>query len=166
MKKLLSIAAISALLVTGANAIENEIVVQGEVQAGAVVSIGDYMGTELVGGTMVLEGTTIDLDSMPLGGDTPISLPISVRTNSTSGVKMTLTDTVNSGFLVDGDKEPIKMAYQAKGSDVELGASFELVNGTDDGTVSVGDFIATATVPSAQESGVYSTTLTALVEAI
>ena len=168
MKKLLSIMAIGALLTTGANAVDdNKIDVTGTVLAGAVVWIGDYADTALVGGTMVFEGNTVELGEMPLGTDSSTSMPISVKTNSTSGVKMTISDAVNEGKLADGTKTKIAMAYKLDSlGGFTLGTAINLVDGTNDGASSIDNFTATATVPADQESGDYSTTLTVLIEAI
>jgi len=168
MKKLLSIAAIAALLVTGVNAADNEIEVTGEVEAGAVVWIGDSAGTALVGGTFVFEGNTVDLEKMALGEDTTVSMPLSVKTNSTTGVKMSISDATNAGKLVDGTKTAIAMAYKLDtlGALEVNGDAVNLTEGADDGANPVDNFTATASVPAAQESGTYGTTLTVLIEAI
>ena len=166
MKKLLSIAAVAALLVTGLNAADNEIEVTGEVQAGAVVSLGAAPTTALVGDVFLFEGATIDLGKMALAGDTTVSTPLHVKTNSDDGVKMTLSDATNSGNLADGTKTPIVMKYAlAEMGDLTLGTAQSIATETNDGATKVDDLVATASVPADQESGLYGTTLTVLIEA-
>ncbi|SFV54404.1 hypothetical protein MNB_SV-12-975 [hydrothermal vent metagenome] len=166
MKKLLSTVAIAALLSTSANATDNEIGVTGTVEAGAVVWIGDYQNTALVGGQMVFEGNTVAIGNMALGTTTSQSMPLSVKTNSTSGVKMTISDATNNGKLADGSKTPIDVAYKLDTlGALTLGTAQSIVTGTNDGVSAVDTFTATATVPADQESGDYSTTLAVFIEA-
>ena len=166
MKKLLSIAAVAALLTTGANAANNEIQVQGEVEAGAVVSLGGAPVADLVGNVFLFEGATIDLGKMALAGDTTVTTALHVKTNSDDGVKMTLSDATNSGNLAATGKASIVMKYAlSELGDLTLGTSQSIATATNDGATKVDDFVATATVPGDQESGNYATTLTVLIEA-
>ena len=166
MKKLLSIVAISALLITGASATDNEILVQGEVEAGAVVALGAAPTANLVGNVFLFEGATIDLGKMALNSDTEKVIALHVKTNSNDGVKMSISDETNGGKLADGDKAKIDMAYKFGSSAFTVGGgALSLVDGTHDGENKAGDFIATASVDDDQESGNYATTLAVLIEA-
>ena len=167
MKKLLSAVTLTAILGTGASAIDfNKIEIVGKVLSGAVVWIGDSQGTAFKAGQMVFEGNSVALGEMALGTTTSTSMPISVRTNSTSGVKMTISDDTNDGKLADGSKAKIPMTYKLDSlGDLTLGTAKSLVDAPNLGTSSIDNFTATANVPADQVSGEYKTTLTVLIEA-
>ena len=167
MKKLLSVATVATLLVTSANAVDNNrIEIMGNILAGAVVWIGDSQNTPLTAGNFIFEGNSVDLENMVLGEDTIKSMPLSVRTNSTSGVKMTIEDATNNGNLADGSKAKIAMSYKLDSlGDLTLGEAKSLVAGVNDGTTAIDNFTVKATVPADQEAGTYKTTLTVTIAA-
>ena len=167
MKKLLSAVTVTAILGTGASAIGfNQIEVVGKVLSGAVVWIGDSQSTTFKAGQMVFEGNTVTLGDMALGEATSTSMPLSVRTNSISGVKMTISDSTNHGKLADGEKAKIPMTYKLDSlGDLTLGTAKSLVSSPNLGTSSIDNLTATANVPADQVSGNYKTTLTVLIEA-
>ena len=167
MKKLLSAVTITAILGTGASAIDfDKIEIVGKVLSGAVVWIGDSQDTAFKAGQMVFEGNTVTLGNMALGTTTSTSMPLSVRTNSISGVKMTISDNTNDGKLADGEKTKIPMTYKLDSlGDLTLGTAKSLVSAPNLGTSSIDNLTATANVPADQVSGNYKTTLTVLIEA-
>lgn len=161
MKKLLSIAAVAALLSTGAVATENEISVQGTVEAGAQVSMGAAPTGTLTGGTFIFEGGAIGFEAMPLNQDSVDTQDIYVNTNSVTGITMAIADGTNGGNMVDGAGHTVNTSYTLMGNAVTVGgAAIELTSGTNDGTSKVGDIVTKAHPAADQVSGDYSTTLT------
>ena len=166
MKKLLSIAAVSALLVTGANAAVNEIIITGDIAAGAVVAFGAAPIGTLVGGDFVFEEATLEFNTMLLGSTNTVTNAVHVNTNSQTGIKMSILGTPLTSTET-GSSATITTSYTFDGSTVTPdGATFDLVAATDDGSVTRGDFVATADPDANQESGAYATTLAVTIAAI
>ena len=167
MKKLLSAVTITAILGTGASAIDfDKIEIVGKVLSGAVVWIGDSQNTALTGGKMVFEANTVALGNMALGTTTSTSMDLSVRTNSISGVTMTISDSTNDGKLADGSKTKIPMTYKLDSlGDLTLGTAKSLVSAPNLGTSKIDKLTATANVPADQVAGDYKTTLTVTIKA-
>jgi len=100
MKKLLSIAAVAALLSTGAIA-DNTLTVNGIVEAGALVSFGSAPVGNVVAGTFTFQDTTINFNSaLVLGQENFNNQDVFVKTNSSTGVSLALTTTPD---LSDGN---------------------------------------------------------------
>jgi opacity protein-like surface antigen len=175
MKKLLSIAAVAALLTTGAFAADNQIDITGTVLSGAVVGFSDMSGENL----FLLDDAIVkfkDPGQIDLGiigvGETfadQLTQTIFVKTNDTNGVSMTITDTVNSGHLTGVDNagadngEDIDMAYNVMGAAYLIGTTgaVDLVTAKNTGGNSVGDFVMPPDAATAnQGAGDYGTVLT------
>jgi len=166
MKKLLSIVAIGALMSTGVNAANNEIIISGEIEAGAQVSFGAAPTGTLTGGTFIFEEATIDFGIMALGSSNTDTQAVHVNTNSQTGIKMNITGT-DLTSRETGSTATIPTTYTFDGAAVTPdGTDFELVNTTNDGTASVGNFVTTAAPAASQESGTYATTLAVVIAAI
>ena len=161
MKKLLSIAAIAALLTTGTMAVNNQISVTGSVLAGAQVSMNGAPIGSLVGGQFTFEGGAVAFPSLTLGIDSVDTQSIYVKTNSITGVTMALADTVNGGNLLHTNGvDTVPTTYTLLGGAVTIGgAPITLVTTINDGTIPVGNIETTAHTAPAQLSGDYSTVL-------
>ena len=175
MKKLLSIAAVAALLVTSVNAADDQIDITGTVLSGAVVGFSDMSGEALFSGDTAIvkfkDPGQIDLGIIGVGETFADNLTqnVYVKTNDTNGVSMTITDTVNSGHLTGVDSagvdntEDINMAYNLMNNAYTIGTTgaVNLVTAKDTGDTSVGDFVMIPTqATSNQGAGTYGTVLT------
>jgi len=158
MKKLLSIAAVSALLVTSANAGANEIIISGAIQAGAVVAFGAAPTGTLAGGTFTFEEATLAFNTMTLGSSNDVTNAVHVNTNSQTGVSMAITGNPLTSTET-GSSATIPTTYTFGGTAVVDATAFTLTTTTNDGSATLGDFVATAVPSSSQESGAYTTTL-------
>ena len=166
MKKLLSIVAIGALLSTTAFANDNEIIITGDILAGAQVAFGGVPTGPLTGGTFEFEEATIAFGTMALGSSNTDTQAVHVNTNSQTGIKMNITGTPLTSTET-GSTATIATSYTFAGATVTPdGTSFNLVTATNDGTASVGDFVTTAAPVASQESGQYATTLAVVIAAI
>lgn len=161
MKKLLSIAAVAALLSTSAVAVPNQVELTGSILPAAQVSFGAAPTGTLTGGTFMFEGASIPFNNLVLGVDTPKEQDVYVKTNSNTGVTMTISDPVNGGDMVTTTGETLKMEYSLLGNPVNVPAEdlMPLVNGANLGTLPLGKFLAVAQPTPNQVSGNYSTTL-------
>ena len=170
MKKLLSIAAVAALLSTGAIA-DNTIGVSGTVLPSAVVAFSDASAQAL--GTDKFVDGTIDIGTNEIGAFSAIDTPVFVRTNVAAGntVTMSISDATNSGNLAEtsgsGASIPMAYAFGTTGSEaaIALGTAFTVATGANAGSATVGNFKATPTVADDQLAGDYSTTLTVAIVA-
>ena len=167
MKKLLSIAAVAALLSTGAIA-DNTIGVSGTVLPSAVVAFSDASAQAL--GTDKFVDGTIDIGTNEIGAFSAIDTPVFVRTNVAAGntVTMSISDTTNSGALAGpGENIPMVYAFGNTGAEatITLGTAFTVATGANAGSATVGNFKATPTVADDQLAGDYSTTLTVAIVA-
>jgi hypothetical protein len=166
MKKLLSIAAVAALLTTGAFAGANEIIISGDIEAGAQVSFGAAPTGTLIGGAFVFEEATLAFNTMTLGSSNDVTNAVHVNTNSQTGITMSITGTPLTSSET-GSSATIPTSYTFDGSAVAAdGTIFQLVTTTNDGTATTGAFVATAAPTASQESGAYATTLTVVIAAI
>jgi hypothetical protein len=172
MKKLLSIVAIGALLSSGVQADDGTVTETLKVLPSAVVGFTSTSALAL--GEDDFVNGVIDFADSEIG-DTPIyTQEIFVRTNvaDTHTVTMTVTDAINAGKLHNPDADTdaatlddndIVMAYKygVAGSEVVfvLGDIVLLTTGSNDGTSSVGNLIATPTIVGNQLAGTYSTVL-------
>jgi len=171
MKKLLSIAAISALLVTGMNADDGTITETLEVLPSAVVGFTDTSALALGEDDFVSD--VINFADSEIGDTPSVTQAIFVNTNvaDDNTVTMTITDGVNLGRLhtADTDAVDIDMEYKygATGSETvfELGDAVTLTTGANDGSSSVGNLIATPTIAANQLAGIYSTVLNVAIKA-
>ncbi len=166
MKKLLSIAAVAAMLTTGANAADNEITISGDILAGAQVAFGAAPTGTLTGGTFVFEEATIAFNTMALGSTNTDTQAVHVNTNSQTGIKMSITGTPLTSTEA-GSTATIPTSYTFDGTPVLAdGTPFNLVETTNDGSATTGDFVTTASPAASQESGEYVTTLAVVIAAI
>jgi len=167
MKKLLSIAAMAALLSTNGMAVDvNKINIKGVVEAGAQVSFGASPTGTLTAGTFEFEGADLDLGNMALDSDTQSLQDIYVNTNSNNGVKMTVTPAVGedlNGGLKDasGNIVPVTYTYMT----ASLTNEGVLCTAPNDGTAKVGTFLAVAHPAANQISGNYDTVLDVVIAA-
>lgn len=159
MKKLLSIAAVAALLSTATMAVPNQIGVGGNVLAGAQVSMGAAPTGTLTAGTFMFEGGTIAFNNMPLGAPSVNTQGIYVNTNSATGITMAISDPVNGGNMVNGGNT-VPTSYSLLGNPVAIGGgAIDLVLAPNPGNISVGNLVTTATPSANQVSGNYNATL-------
>lgn len=166
MKKLLSMVAVAALMSTGVQAADNEIIISGDIEAGAQVAFGAAPVGTLTGGVMLFEEATISFGTMTLGSTNTDTQAVHVNTNSQTGIKMNITGTPLTSTET-GSTATIPTTYTFNGSTVTAdGTAFDLVTTTDDGSVTRGDFVTTAAPAANQESGAYATTLTVVIAAI
>lgn len=166
MKKLLSIVAVAALMSTGANAADDEIIISGEILAGAQVAFGAAPVGTLTGGTFLFEEATITLGTIDLGVAKTDTQAVHVNTNSQTGIKMNILGT-DLTSTETGSSATIPTTYTFAGAAVDAaGTDFDLVSATDDGSVTRGDFVTTATPALNQESGDYATTLAVVIAVI
>jgi len=157
MKKLLSIAAVAALFATAAVA-DNTITVNGEVLAGAQVSFGAAPTGTLTGGTFTFEDATIGFDDLKLNQDNVENQAVYVKTNSNSGVSISLGSTPD---LADGNGHTVPTTYALGGTTFVAGTAQSLTDGTNDGSTALADlpFTTTATPAADQVSGSYTASI-------
>ena len=169
MKRLLSSVLVVGLLgVVGANAADNEIVLEGTVTAGAVVGFEDVSSESLGNGsTAVIKfkdpGAAIDF-GQKAPGETfdAITKDLYVKTNNGAGVTMEITDATNSGNLAHTDGDTIAVTYELMSSAYTVGTTgaVDLVTAVNDGSSSVGTLKMTpAQLTAIQKAGDYRTTL-------
>ena len=175
MNKILSIAAVAALLSTGAIA-DNEITITGEVLPSAVVGFVDVSGQTLTGTDKFVDAT-IDLGSHEVDVFNNDALAASssdifVKTNIASAadhiVTMAITDP-NGGALKDAASDAtIPVKYKV--GETELNPSgtntVTLATEANDGSSAIGKkFTVTPNATATQLAGTYGTTLTVAIVA-
>jgi len=161
MKKILSIAAVAALLSTGAIA-NNTINVNGTVLAGAQVSLGSAPTGTLVGGTFIFEDAILNFNTaLTLGQANSNNQDVFVKTNSNTGVSLTLTSTPD---LSDGNGNTIPTTYSLGATQFIAGIAQGLTNGPNNGTTALANqFKTIATTSPLQTSGTYSSNLNVII---
>ena len=169
MKKLLSSVLVAGLLgVVGANAADNQIVIQGTVTAGAVVGFSDMSAESLgSGSTAVLKfkdpGAAIDFGQYAPGETMPsITKDLFVKTN-TSGVSIPIDESRYNDKLYQAIKEKgLKLSYKVMGSSYTIGSykPLEVASNPNYGRNPVGYI---EVIPSSVKlpEGTYKTTLIA-----
>ena len=154
MKKLLSIAAVAALLSTGAMA--DTITINGKVLAGAQVSFGAAPTGDLVGGTFTFKDAVVGFESLALGIANTDNQDVYVKTNSNNGVKITLVTTPD---LSDGT-HTVPTTYKLGDTTFVAGSALSLTAGTNDGSAAIANkFTTTATPAADQVSGTYAASI-------
>jgi hypothetical protein len=173
MKKILSIVAIGALFTSYGFATDNQSSVTATVEDAAEVGFTDQSGIALTTNTLKFTGGDIALGTLSLSGTTDTTKTVFVKTNSIDGVKMTISDTTNSGHLdhttsTDAlDKIDTAYKYGVAGSEalVALGTPFNLTSAKNAGSATVGNFIVLPRPTATQLGGSYSTTLVVAIAA-
>ena len=157
MKKILSIAAVAALLSTGAIA-NNTINVNGTVLAGAQVSLGSAPTGTLVGGTFIFEDAILNFNTaLTLGQANSNNQDVFVKTNSSTGVSLALTTTPD---LSDGNGNTIPTTYSLGATQFVAGVAQALTTGPNNGQIAITPQFKTIATPSAlQTSGTYQSVL-------
>jgi len=176
MKKLLSIVAIGALMSTGVNAADDQIVVQATVNVDAFVgfvAVSSYTlaGTGIASTTgKFVDDTsnTIDFGSTSAGVNlTPIHRDVFVKSNANGGVTMKLDD-VGPMITDNGDAadEKIELTYTYAGTAITANTPFTVLaaGSTNDGSAKVngdntGFLITPASIAALQVAGDYTKTV-------
>ncbi|CAA6798847.1 MAG: Unknown protein [uncultured Sulfurovum sp.] len=181
MKKLLSIAAIAALMSTGVQADANKIVVTATVNVDGYVGFASVGGSTL-GGTGIganTVGTFVDnaLNAIAFGPTTAgtdltaIHRDVFVKSNANGGVRMALDDvgamvnTAPHAATADAD-EKIELAYTYAGTAIAANTPFTVLaaGSTNAGTAKVnadaaGFLITPAAIADLQVAGDYTKTV-------
>ena len=178
MKKILSLAAIAALMTTGTYAaapaaVDGQAVINGTVQAAAIVRIGSPVDQALDPDNNHFEASDLDMENLALNADTTKEFDVYVLTNTYGKVTMTF-----------GDVQPLKHETDANAlatvydfnADVAFGAVSALGIATGDEVVVsenggrdndiVGKFSVKVTTTGAQRAGVYYSVLPITVAAV
>ena len=167
MKKLLSIAAVAALLSTGAMA-DDTITITGEVLPSAVVGFADVSGETLTGTDKFVDAS-IDLGSHEVdvfngAATTASSRSIFVKTNVATGHPVTMKIvSENADNLVDavsGATIPVVYAIGATTLATDGSNSATLATTANAGSTAIADnFTITPTAANDQLAGTYGSTL-------
>lgn len=187
MKKLLSIAAIAALMSSGVQAADGTTDVELTVLPSAVVGFSAVNTQTLGEDTFVTHSAGITLGSRELGAETATETSVYVRSNAVGSIRMTVADTTNEGdlriyttsggldtFTTNGDDtldaaNKVAMAYTytetgqtTQNIAVDGTTPVNLMTGTNTGDTLVGIFSAKPTLPAngLKLAGNYKTTLT------
>ena len=172
MKNLLSIAAVTALLSTGAMA--DTITITGEVLPSAVVGFADVSGETLTGTDKFVDAT-IDLgihevDVFNSNSLTASSKSIFVKTNVATGnnVTMAITADSNGGLKDSVSGKVIPAVYKVGATTLLVDGSntVTLASAANTGSTAIGDkFSVTTTADPDQLAGTYETVLTVAIVA-
>jgi len=173
MKKLLSIAAVAALLVTGLNA--GDITLEATVDPAATVQLGAaFTESDLTSGEGVFNAYSMsERVTLPLGAETTlVDLPLYLQSNGeASGVLMSLAFATMAGVTDSDQTIEVKCYYDAAanlddatvattpvstGSDTSITA----VEGQNDGAKSAGQLKVTGTTLANQVAQNYDGTVT------
>jgi hypothetical protein len=155
MKKLLSIAAIAALLTTGIIA-DNELTVTGNIAPAATVHLGSSPQA-LTSGTGLFQDSSITFsDDLTLATENTRSMDLYLATNTTGAVIMSITpeDLVNSADTTA--KLTVNYTYTPTGGTADNDNEYALGGATNDGTTKVGVLTASVTPTASQLAGSYS----------
>ena len=159
--KLIAISTLSiSILTSSASAAANGIDLDATVSTSLIAGFSD-VSAENGNGLFVDNAlNTISFGTVSPGGThTPVTQQIFLKTNNVLGAELTLTDAINSGNLV-GPGVTIPVSYTFGGIAIILGVSFDLSSSSSNGTISMGDFVATPTATASdQVAGTYATNL-------
>jgi len=168
MKKLLSIAAVAALLSTGAIATDT-ITLQATIAPAATVQLENaFTASDLTDGTGVFNDYAMaSRMTIPLALETAlVDQPLFLQSNGdASGVTMSLAYTDMVGLTATGEKIPLKCYYDEGTTATTLQAtetpfSLSSTAGTNDGSAAVGQLKITATPANNQVAQNYDGTVT------
>ena len=171
MKKILSLAAIAALMTTGTyadapTAVDGQAVIHGTVQAAAIVRIGSSVDQALDPDNNHFQASDLDMENLALGTDTTKEFDVYVLTNTYGKVTMTFDDVQPLKHETDSSALATTYAFNADVSygavsDEDIATGDEVVvseNGGRDNDI-VGKFSVKVTTTGAQRAGVYYSVL-------
>lgn len=173
MNKILSIAAVAALLSTGAIA-DNEITITGEVLPSAVVGFVDVSGQTLTGTDKFIDASidlgTHEVNTFNADATTASSQSIYVKTNVATGHAVTMKiASENGNNLVDSvSGATIPVVYKIGTTELATDASNSatLATGANAGSTAINDkFTITPTAANDQLAGKYDATLSVTITA-
>lgn len=167
MKKILRNGMLAGLLAISANAAQDQIDLTGVINTTVVAGFVEVSGETGAGVFINNAANSVDFGAIDAGGTfAAVTKPIYVKTNNRSGATMTLTDSDNSGNLVESGGDTIQVVYTFGGSNITLGSSFDLTRSVNAGSKSVGDLVIKPSSTTAnQTAGTYSTTLAVTIAA-
>ena len=171
MKKILSMVAIAALMTTGTYAavpaaVDGQAVINGTVQAAAIVRIGSPVDQALDPDNNHFEASDLEMGNLPLGTDTTKDFDVYVLTNTYGKVTITFddvqplkheTDANALATVYDFNADTTYGAVSAAG----ISTGDEVVvseNGGRDNDI-VGKFSVKVTTTGAQRAGIYYSVL-------
>ena len=168
LKKIAITTLLASAMATSVNAAaDGEIIITGTVTDSMVVGFVDVSAEAAAAGRFV--GADVALGAaLPGAAWTAVTKNIFVNTNSASGVKMKVDDSVVAAGVLSGPGADVAVAYTLMGGayTVDSGTFISLIGTTNAGSISVGDFVITpAATAGTQTVGTYTTTLNVTLQA-
>ena len=162
MKKILSMAAIAALLATGTYANSQTLTVNAQIEAAAIVRIGEPITLGLDTNPNEFEDSIIDMGALPLNETTSIAFDVYVLTNTLGAVTMSFTEVnplVNPGNNVALDTTYDFVNTESLGAkdalNIAAGDLIQVSNGGPRNNVKVGELTVGAKTLAASLAGDY-----------